>query len=195
MSKLSNLSRGAWIVAGIIAALVLVPSVAVATTSTLVRIEGASGVKANVTGGDQLLTTEASPGKVWSVSTDFSNNAASTAQSMVLPNPPSGQFPVLTGLQISVFYDADYSNPGSGTGVYVAVFSSPCGTCSQVELTDVAPSGGDQNTFVPIAPGQPAAGAALSVQPSSQGNPANWLEVSVTASGYFTSCADDPAAC
>jgi hypothetical protein len=44
MSKLKNLSRGGWIIVGVIVALVLVPSVAVAAVS-YTGIEGTSGTR------------------------------------------------------------------------------------------------------------------------------------------------------
>jgi hypothetical protein len=66
MSKLKNMSRAGWIVVGLVAALVLVPTAAVAATATLVKIQGTSGNKADVTGAGQLLTTTAQPQNLFS---------------------------------------------------------------------------------------------------------------------------------
>jgi hypothetical protein len=59
MSRIRNLSRGGWIVVGIVVALLLAPTAAYAFTYT--GIIGSDGVKANVTGGGQLLTVENLP--------------------------------------------------------------------------------------------------------------------------------------
>jgi hypothetical protein len=49
MSKLKNMSRAGWIIIGLVAALVLVPTAAVAATATLGKIDATSGNKADVT--------------------------------------------------------------------------------------------------------------------------------------------------
>ncbi len=60
MSGLKNMSRGGYIVVGIVMALILVPS-GVAAALAYTGIEGSSGHVANVSDAGQLLTTEANP--------------------------------------------------------------------------------------------------------------------------------------
>ena len=60
MSRLKNMSRGGYIVVGIVMALILVPS-GVAAALAYNGIEGSSGHEANVSDYGQLLTTPALP--------------------------------------------------------------------------------------------------------------------------------------
>jgi len=60
MAWIKNLSRGTWIVLGIVVGLVLVPTAAVA--STFVVVAGANHQTVNATANSQLLTAEAAPG-------------------------------------------------------------------------------------------------------------------------------------
>ena len=63
MSKIKNISRTGWLVAGIIAALLLVPTTAVAvSTATMTIIKGGSASgEASVTAAHQLLSTTVNP--------------------------------------------------------------------------------------------------------------------------------------
>jgi hypothetical protein len=68
VSKMKNLSRAGWVTVGLVAAMLLVPTMAVAATVAYNGIEGTNGTtttlnKADVTSAGQLLTTEASPRK------------------------------------------------------------------------------------------------------------------------------------
>ena len=61
MSRVKNLSRGGWMIVGVVAALILVPTAAVAATATVVKIEASNGNKLAATADGQLLTAEANP--------------------------------------------------------------------------------------------------------------------------------------
>jgi hypothetical protein len=45
MSRVKNLSRGGWMIVGVVVALILVPTAAVAATATVVKIEASNGSK------------------------------------------------------------------------------------------------------------------------------------------------------
>jgi len=66
VSKIKNLSRAGWVIVGLVAAILLVPTMAVAATVAYNGIEGTNGTtttqnKAQVTSAGQLLTNEAEP--------------------------------------------------------------------------------------------------------------------------------------
>jgi hypothetical protein len=48
---MKNISRAGWVIVGLVAALLLIPTMAVAATSAYNGIEGSKGNKANVTSG------------------------------------------------------------------------------------------------------------------------------------------------
>jgi hypothetical protein len=125
------MSRAAWIVTGVVAALVVVPTVAVAATSVVSLKGNPSGNKADVTGAGQLLTTTANPASFFqSGSTDVSSSAYST-----VATPPAGLAVVVTTIHVTVFAD---SSPGAGQYVEFLVETgtgctgSQLGTYSQV---------------------------------------------------------------
>jgi hypothetical protein len=88
LSKIKNMSRGGWIVIGVVAALILVPTAAVAATASLVKIQGTSGNNADVTAANQLLTTEAKPTSYESYS--VVDSLTSLACAAVMPALPAG---------------------------------------------------------------------------------------------------------
>jgi hypothetical protein len=66
MSKFNSIPRAGWVIIGLVLALLLVPTMAVAATVTYNGIKGTNGTtttqnKADVSSDGQLLTTEASP--------------------------------------------------------------------------------------------------------------------------------------
>jgi hypothetical protein len=68
MSKFNSIPRAGWVIIGLVLALLLVPTMAVAATVTYNGIEGTNGTtttlnKANVTSAGQLLTTPVQPSK------------------------------------------------------------------------------------------------------------------------------------
>src|SRR5580658_7894089 len=111
MSKIKSMSRGGWIVVGIIVALLLVPTAAYAGGKALkfTGIEGTSGNQADVTGAGQLLTTTVNP-------SSFFQNASQTLPAtefaaVSIATPPSGTALVVTSIHINV-----YSDPTPGIG-------------------------------------------------------------------------------
>jgi hypothetical protein len=179
MSKIKNMSRAGWIVTGVVAALVLVPTVAVATSS-VVTIKGSpSGVKANVTPGGELLATGTAAGNLWDTSIAIDAPAGSeTVGNMALPTPPSGDFDVVTGVQVNTYVD---SSPGLGT--FVQFSQSACSEGAYCEFVNVNPSTvGD--TVIPLAPGVPQGDDTVGL--IFQG-----IEAELMVNGYFAPCADD----
>ncbi len=135
MSGLKNMSRGGYIVVGIVMALILVPS-GVAAALAYTGIEGSSGHVANVSDAGQLLTTEANP------SSFFQNSDAvlSTSKLIRIATPsPSADALVVTTIHFEVGSDPtpgdfDYIETevvtgttcgGSKVGTYTHVFTPP----------------------------------------------------------------------
>jgi hypothetical protein len=178
MSKLSHLSRGGWIVVGIVAALVLVPSAAVATTTLT-----------NTTAKTPYVPT--CPNKCWTASATFVNNSTSSPVSLNVPTPPTGDFSVIDSLQISTLTSPldSWITVDSATGVELA-YLSPSGVYNPQDEVSTA-----DDAAIPVQ-AEPA-GAALSVDlnMSLEGSPAGQLTANVIASGYWEPCADDSAAC
>ena len=124
MSKIKNMSRAGWIITGVVAAVVLAPTVAVAAT-TVVNIKGSpSGNKADVSAAGQLLTTTADP------SNFFQSGSGYLASSLSpVTTPPVGLALVVTTLHIDVYTDP---SPGSGNFVDFIVDSGTTCTGSRV---------------------------------------------------------------
>jgi hypothetical protein len=62
MTQIKTLSRSGWLLAGLLAALIVVPSAAAAATVGVTELAGANGQRAAVTRAGQLTTAEAAPG-------------------------------------------------------------------------------------------------------------------------------------
>jgi hypothetical protein len=187
--KLRNIS-GPWgLLVGIVVAMVLVPSLAVASGVTLTEIKGASGNKADVTPAGQLLTTDASVATSWSTTASF--GAADGQQPFDTEQvPQAGNFLVVTEIQIDVYGLAP--NEPAGTSV-INIWSCDqltSGSCSTVgaSLTSDNPSSPGA-VVIPISPPEPISTAsnALTVDTN--------LYATLTASGYQLPCADDPGVC
>ena len=97
VSKIKNLKGGWGFIAGMVVTLLLVPTVAIAATSATIIKGGISGVKADVTGANQLLTTEASP------SNSFQSGAANLSTTVTTPIgvPPQGSALIVTLIHIN----------------------------------------------------------------------------------------------
>ncbi len=146
MSRIKNISRAGWIVTGVVVALVLVPTVAVAA-STVVNIKGSpSGNKADVTGAGQLLTAMANPNSFFqSPSQNVTTSLAPVA------TPPTGLALVVTTIHIDV-----YSDPSPGAGQYVVFVVETGTTCSGSMVGTFHPSinpGAIGPIDVPLEPG------------------------------------------
>ena len=153
MSRIKNLSRGAWIVVGIVVALVLVPTAAFATLS-FVGIEGTSLHKADVTAASQLLAAEASPSKFKAFD---SGSLSSSSGCFKVASIPSTEGYVLRQVQVDV-----YADPSPGIGQHVLVTDGA--GCGGTIISDVNP-GSIGVTVVPFTPGIAVApGGAISVE-------------------------------
>ncbi len=124
VSKIKNLKGGWGFIAGMVVTLLLVPTVAIAATDATIIKGGISGVKADVTGANQLLTTEASP------SNSFQSGATNLSTTATTPIgvPPQGSALIVTFIHINTIADP---TPGLANGVVVLVESGT--TCSSNE--------------------------------------------------------------
>ncbi len=173
MSKIKNMSRAGWIVAGVVAALVLLPTVAVAA-STVVNIKGSpSGNKADVTGAGQLLTTTANPNSFFQNTSDPLSSSGNQ-----VATPPSGLALVVTTIHVDVF-----TVMTSGAGQFVEFFvatGTNCTTGSQVgsydQVINPASVGGMDVSVEP--------GLGIPAGDSLCGAITGTLEAEASASGY-----------
>jgi hypothetical protein len=126
MTRIKNMSRGGWIVIGILIAMMLVPSgVAVAKVLKDTGIEGTSMNKADVTPASQLLVAEADPNALFQSGESFPNESvfgvAATA-------PPSSAL-IITTLHVDIFGD-----PSPGVGQLVEFDVETGTTCGGSEV-------------------------------------------------------------
>lgn len=125
MSRIKNMPRAGWFIAGVAITVLLVPSgVAVAKALTYTGIEGTSGSKADVSPSGQLLTAPADPSSYFNaVSTELA--ASSAVETEQLYAPPSGDAAVVTTIS------GGYWVVGSITDdPYVLFYATPSGDCS-----------------------------------------------------------------
>ena len=121
MSRIKNLSRGAWMVVGIVIGVLLVPTAAFATLS-FVGIEGTSLHKADVTPAGQVLTAAATPANAVAggdviLGTSFSAFAT----------PLAGKELVITSIQIDFFSVPAGSSGSAGFEVMTSGCASQVG--------------------------------------------------------------------
>ena len=170
MPKVKDMSRGGWILVGVVVALLLVPTAAGAAT-LYNGIMGTSGNRADVSPTSQLLTAEAAPSSL------YHNVVSAGTSETVLARPPSGHALIVTGLSVDFFA----MNAPDHVTVYVG--SSTCSGLVNIAIVDSATewngsgyvmSGGMQS--VPISPGIaiPAADRLCGHSSSS----ANYVDVS-----------------
>ena len=127
MSRIKNMSRGGWIVIGILVAMMLVPSgVAVAKALKYTGIEGTSTNKADVTPAGQLLTTEAQPSNLLGGSSSDTGNidASTSGITTAVFTAPSNEAVVMDSLSLDVFYWD--TSTGAGTNYSLYVGNSTC---------------------------------------------------------------------
>ena len=162
MSRIKNMSRGGWIVIGILIAMMLVPSgVAVAKALKYTGIEGSDTYnstinKAAVLSSGQLLTTESNPfdsfagwnsGGTTLPSTNVTSSTCTPFGDMPLPQLQSA---LITQVNISV-----YSPPSSSAVIYVY----PDGNCSGNEIVnDEVPNTLSGTQVIPFSPPVPTDG-------------------------------------
>jgi hypothetical protein len=162
MSRIKNMSRGGWIVIGIVVGLLIVPSgVAVAKALAYTGIEGTNGAtatlnKVDVTSGGQLLTTEASPSNY-----EQYGGVLENACTALTPTLPTGMAYVMQNVTVNFLSVlpqltfGGYSNAQSGVVLYEAATSANYCSSDTGGLVNVAyPTGGNSGSVdVPFTPG------------------------------------------
>lgn len=94
LSKIKNLKGSTGFLVGLLVAMLLVPSVAVAAGLKFTGIESSGGDKANVAGSGQLYTTNAPPNTLFNDGPFFIDSSSSVE----VVNTPSGYGAVVTDL-------------------------------------------------------------------------------------------------
>jgi hypothetical protein len=147
MKRLAKVPRSGWMVVGMLATLILAPTVAVAATTTLVSIKGV-GATAN----KQLLTTEATAASYQVGSAVESVDGCST-----LTKPPAGKALIVDEL---VFDPADVTPPTTSatdmfTNAFVQVYVELQGTpaCGAGYLLSNDFNAAGQDVTIPLTPG------------------------------------------
>jgi hypothetical protein len=186
MPKLKNMSRGGYIVVGIVAALVLVPTGIAAAAVAYTGIEGTNGATAtvnhaDVTSAGQLLTTEANPSNFVQTSPSYVDTTSSFTE---IATPKSGDALIVTSIHFDVLADP---TPGGEDYIWVqedagSTCTSPVGTWRYF-LNPPTIGGFD----LPLSPGLVVAkGDALC------GLVADSVTADVSVSGYTVSSTDAP---
>jgi hypothetical protein len=171
MSKITNMSRPAWLIAGVAITVLLVPAVAVATTGATILKGSPSGNKADVTPAGQLLSTTVDPSQFYQ---PFTAETYSGHQGIL--EAPSTAALVITSIRVDTF-----QNPTPGP-TDTMLFQIEAGACAGTDVSpygEVISPGGIGETVLPLDPGLGIpAGDSLCV--GSGGG----IESYVTASGY-----------
>jgi hypothetical protein len=201
VSKIKNISRLGWVIVGLVAAMLLVPTMAVAATVAYNGIEGTNGTtttqnKALVTSAGQLLTTGVEPTKYveYLGYGDTADGNSGGFQCETASTIPSGKAFVAQQINVTVF-EVDspiaYSNPsGVYGGSYFIVRSDSsgnAGSCEGPSMADgEAPGGTVGNVAIPLVPGYVVpSGYAIDVY--TQG-----LSADIWINGYLVPSADAP---
>ncbi|MGD0395029.1 MAG: hypothetical protein ABSC41_20600 [Acidimicrobiales bacterium] len=192
MSRIKNMSRGGWIVVGVLIAMMLVPTgIATAAALKYTGIEGTSDNKADVTPAGQLLTTEAQPSNLLGgSSSDFGEFVGSSqAASSQVFTPPSNEAVVMDSLSLDVL---SWSASGSPAAQYTLFVGN--GACSE-GVADwyikVSPTGLGP-TEIPLTPGVAVpAGDALCASAYAE---SGVYQVWATAMGFLVPASSVPNA-
>jgi len=205
MSKIKNISRTGWLVAGIIAALLLAPTTAVAVTTatmtiitggtaageasvttahqlqTNAEIQGTTGHHADVTPDGQVLSTTVNPSAY--VNTAPTGLAGGGFHRVA--SPPSGDALIVTTIHIDTASDP---TPGAGQNVVLNIQTGTCSGSQVGTYGQVVNPGSLGETDIPFTPGLAVpAGDAL----CGAANGSIIPEVSVT--GYTVPSSEVPA--
>lgn len=211
MSKIKNISATGWLVAGIIAALVLVPTTAVAVTATATIIQNGTGAGqvsvtahrlqtndeirgysgnnyADVTSDGQLLTTTTTDPSAF-VNSSF---VAINSQQGFLPivSAPSGNAMIVTTIHINVV-----TNPDPGPDTYISLFITNTPACDSQQVGSYdermnPPSIGE--TDIPFNPGL-AIPAGDSLCAATVENGTGLASAEFTVTGYLVPSSEVPA--
>ena len=139
MRYLRGLSRSAWVIAGLVAGLIIAPTAAVA--ATVMILHGANGPAVNATSDNQLLTAEAPPSSWTSV--DAWDNLAGHCSNLPTANTTGGFIVRQVNVDVQV-------NPRSGTGGLALLFEGA--GCKVGHIFGQVEIGSGSVTF-PLTPG------------------------------------------
>jgi hypothetical protein len=126
MSKLKNMSRAGYIVVGIVAALILVPTGIAAATAAYTGIEGTNVTNkttenyVQVTSAGQLLTTEADPSTFVQTADVYPSTTPTP-----IAKPKTNEALIVTTVHVDVFED-----PSPGAGQWVELTEETGSTCT-----------------------------------------------------------------
>jgi hypothetical protein len=149
MSKLKNMPGLAWLVIGVLATLLLIPTTAYAAGALkFTGIEGPSTNKADVTPAGQLLTTEDQPSNL--VGYQGFISASSSAGYAGIFAAPSTEAVLLDTVSLDV---RSFSGSASGTTAYsLFVGASNCNDQVGTWYQEISPTGIGM-TEIPLTPG------------------------------------------
>jgi hypothetical protein len=128
LSRIKNISRPAWVVIGVIAALLLVPTAAVAVASNVIVKGGTGPGQAGVTTAHQLLATEASPSTLFTAEAQVGSVSSVFIKPLVIAN---GSDEVVTQLNVT---NSQLTSTGQNE-VFVWLFSGTGSTCGGTLLS------------------------------------------------------------
>jgi hypothetical protein len=148
MSKIKNISATGWLVAGILAALLLVPTTAVAVTATQTIIRGGTaGGEASVTAAHQLLSTTINPAAyVNTPSQEVDGNGSIVSVAVA----PSGAALIVTTIHLGTFTDP---TPGSGNFIQLVITTGGCPGGQVGSFNLFVHPGAIGETDIPLTPG------------------------------------------
>ena len=132
MSKIKNMSRGGWMLIGVVVALLLVPTAAGAATAVYNGIVGTSGHKADVTATGQLKVSTGIVPVQGAVTVSGGVSAVPSAYALVTGqiNPGSAWTNVVTdpsNLAVTSINVDTYSvNPGPNSAIQIGLSSNNC---------------------------------------------------------------------
>jgi hypothetical protein len=165
MFRLKDLSRGAWIVVGIVVALVLVPSGVAVATVAYNGIDGTNGTTtttndAHVTSAGQLLTTEATPSSFaeYSQNVEAADGQNGGTSCLLVKKIPTGKAFVIQEIQVGYIVvnsptsDSDGNESNAAGEVFADKTTQTCGD-GVIVTGQVAPGGAPGSLVSPLAPG------------------------------------------
>jgi hypothetical protein len=144
MQRIRKVSRGGWLAIGILLALVLAPSAAIATAAGVTEITGPGGQRAAVTDAGQLTVTQTTAG---------SYEVRGGSEDTTTTTPACLSFPAIsatTGFVIKEITVSVYSDPSPGTSE-LGLDEGPNCNVAQV-ITTLTPASVGM-TVLPIDPG------------------------------------------
>jgi hypothetical protein len=138
MSRIKNISRSGWLVTGVVAALLLVPTAATAVAVTsIVTIKGGTAAgQASVTGANQLLTSAADP----KAFVNAFSGTATTCSAGGFYTVPAGKALIITAVN---FY---FGQPPTSGEIAEELFDGASATpCSTLVTSGVSAAAASQN--------------------------------------------------